>query len=192
MSHSSYFDLSGIIIADNKKDEKKNERIKENMPNYKGHLAGGVVVFAMIFTGMCIMYKPSLSIAIEWLVFTLAGALFPDIDIKSKGQKYFYYIVFFAFIILAARKQFITVTCCSFLILSPMLVRHRGIFHHPLFVIAVPILVWAFLSTLTTSYASKRLLWDTMFFIAGALSHIWLDIGTRHMLRGLFGRKKRW
>jgi len=162
------------------------------MPNYKGHLAGGIVVFAMVFSSICMMQKPSLSIAMEWLIFTLAGALFPDIDIKSKGQKYFYYAVFLFFIVLAARQQFVTVTCCSFIFITPMLVRHRGIFHHPLFVIAVPIMCWAFLSTIITPYTSRRLLWDTMFFIAGALSHIWLDVGTRHMVRGMFGRKKRW
>ena len=162
------------------------------MPNYKGHLAGGIIVFAMIFFGFCMAQKPSLNIAIEWLMFTLAGALFPDVDIKSKGQKYFYYVAFLFFIILAARQQFVTATCCSFIFITPMLVRHRGIFHHPLFVIVVPIVCWSFLSTVITVPASKRLLWDTLFFIAGALSHIWLDVGTRHMLQGLFGRKKRW
>ncbi len=162
------------------------------MPNYKGHLAGGLVVYLLLLLVLFITRMPSALTAIEWLIFTLAGALFPDIDIKSKGQKYFYYGVFLFFVILAARKQFVTVTCCSFIFITPMLVRHRGVFHHPLFVIAVPILCWAFLSTIITPYTSKRLLYDTMFFISGALSHIWLDIGTRHMLRGLFGRKKRW
>lgn len=161
------------------------------MPNYKGHLAGGLIVYLLLFFGLFMAQKPSMLIAIEWLAFTLAGALFPDIDIKSKGQKYFYYVVFLFFIVLAVCQRFEMVTCCSFLILSPMLVRHRGIFHHPLFVIAVPLLLWAFLSIIISPYASRRLLFDALFFIAGALSHIWLDVGTKHMIRGLLGKKKR-
>lgn len=163
------------------------------MPNYKGHLAGGFIVYLLLLCGLFIARMPSLLTAIEWLFFTLAGALFPDIDIKSKGQKYFYHVALFAFIVLAAQQRFEIITCCSFLVLSPMLVRHRGIFHHPLFVIAVPLLFWACCALVLTPSASRRLLWDAIFFIAGALSHIWLDVGTKHTLRGLFGRKKkRW
>ena len=162
------------------------------MPNYKGHLVGGIVIYALLFFCICATQKPSSMVAIEWLIATLAGALFPDIDIKSKGQKYFYYVVFVLFDVLAARQRFELVTCCSFIFLTPMLVRHRGIFHHPLFVIIMPLLLWLFLSTLVPKI-SHRLLMDTGFFIAGALSHIWLDVGTRHMMRGLLIRKKkRW
>jgi len=62
------------------------------MPNYKGHLAGGVVTYCVVLCAL-VGTAPSFMTAGEWLLFTLAGALFPDIDIKSKGQKYFYYLV---------------------------------------------------------------------------------------------------
>src|SRR5579872_4735216 len=110
------------------------------MPNYKGHLAGVIVVYAIILFCLLLTQKASLMTLGEWLIATLAGALFPDIDVKSKGQKYFYYVVFIFFVVLAARQHFELATCCSFLFLTPMLVRHRGIFHHPLFVIALPLL----------------------------------------------------
>ena len=162
------------------------------MPNYKGHLVGGAVIYALLFFCICAAQKPSSMMALEWFIATLAGALFPDIDIKSKGQKYFYYVVFVLFAALAARQRFEWVTCFSFIFLTPMLVKHRGIFHHPLFVIIMPLLLWLFLSTLVPKI-SHRLLVDTGFFIAGALSHIWLDVGTRQMMRGLLARKKkRW
>ncbi|HLC07131.1 MAG TPA: metal-dependent hydrolase [Candidatus Babeliales bacterium] len=159
------------------------------MPNYKGHLVGGLVVYGMIFFGLLGALKPSMLTAGEWLLFTLAGALFPDIDIKSKGQKYFYYVIFLFFIVLVAKEQFHTLTCCSFIIMSPMLVRHRGIFHNPLFVTAMPLLVW-FCASIMVPHVSRQLFFDAMFFIAGALSHIWLDFGTSQMFRRLLSRKK--
>ncbi|HSC25023.1 MAG TPA: metal-dependent hydrolase [Candidatus Babeliales bacterium] len=173
-----------------KKHEKKNSTI---MPGYKGHLAGGVIVFGILFFGVVVGFtKPSLMTACEWLLFTLAGSLFPDIDIKSKGQKYFYYIVFLFFIILTLRQRFEMLACCSFIILSPLLVRHRGIFHSPGFVIAAPMIFWIVISIFMPKI-STQIFFDSVFFIVGALSHLWLDFGTRHMIRRLLTRRsKRW
>lgn len=162
------------------------------MPNYKGHLVGGAVVFGLIFFGLLGALRPSLLTAAEWLFFTLAGALFPDIDIKSKGQKYFYYVVLLFFVAFALQQRFELLVCCSFITISPMLVSHRGIFHHPLFVIVVPLIAWLLVRVLWPDI-SQCLLYDTLFFIAGALSHIWLDLGTSQMMRKVFIKsKKRW
>lgn len=162
------------------------------MPSYKGHLMGGLVVYGVIFVGLVGTTNPSLLTAGEWLLFTLAGALFPDIDIKSKGQKYFYYVFFLFFIVLVAKEQFHTLTCCSFIIMLPMLVRHRGIFHSPWFVITMPLLVWSLISIAMPKIA-QHLFFNILFFITGALSHIWLDFGTSQMLRRLLIKKRnRW
>jgi membrane-bound metal-dependent hydrolase YbcI (DUF457 family) len=162
------------------------------MPNYKGHLVGGMVAYGLLFFGVFAAQKPSLSIAGEWLLFTLAGALFPDIDIKSKGQKYFYYLALLFFIVFAAQRRYEMLSCCSFLIISPMLARHRGIFHNPWFVTATPLIFWLLISA-AFPHLSRQLFYDTLFFIFGALSHIWLDFGTSQMLRRLFmKKKKRW
>ena len=160
------------------------------MPNYKGHLVGGVVAYALFLGAFIGITKPSLLTASEWLFFTLAGALFPDIDIKSKGQKYFYYAVLLFFIVFAAQQKFEMLGCCSFIVMIPMLVRHRGIFHNPLFVIVVPLCVWGIVSSLKPGL-SHRFFLDILFFIVGALSHIWLDLGTSQMMRRLFSKKKR-
>ncbi|MGC2310143.1 MAG: hypothetical protein WA432_00805 [Candidatus Babeliaceae bacterium] len=58
------------------------------MPSYKGHLLGGLVVYsiALLFMATTLSWLTKG----EWLLCTLFGALFPDIDIKSKGQKLFY------------------------------------------------------------------------------------------------------
>jgi membrane-bound metal-dependent hydrolase YbcI (DUF457 family) len=121
----------------------------------------------------------------------LAGSLFPDIDVKSKGQKYFYYVAFICLFVLAYQQHSQMFTCFSFLMITPMLVKHRGIFHSPRFVIALPLLVWVVVATLLPQ-RSSQLFVDTLFFIVGALSHLWLDFGTRQFLWRLFPRKKKW
>lgn len=162
------------------------------MPGYKGHLVGGTVAYGLFLVGVIGMAKPSLLMAGEWLLFALAGALFPDVDIKSKGQKYFYFIVLLFFIAFAAQQRFEMLACCSFVVMVPMLVRHRGIFHNPLFVTIVPLCAWGIVSSLKPAI-SQRFFVDVLFFIVGALSHIWLDLGTSQMMKRLFiKKKKRW
>jgi len=165
------------------------------MPGYKGHLAGGVIAFGMLFfvlVAIVVIKKPSMLTAVEWLLFALAGSLFPDIDIKSKGQKYFYYGVFLFFIVLAVRQRFEMLCCFSFIIITPMLTRHRGIFHSPRFVITIPLILWIFVS-ISMPRIMYQLFFDMLFFIVGALSHLWLDFGARQMIRRSLTRKKtRW
>ena len=162
------------------------------MPGYKGHLVGGVIAFGLLFFGVmsAIVPEPSRFTIGEWLLFALAGCLFPDIDIKSKGQKYFYYVVLVCFIILAARQRFQMLTCFSFIIITPMLVRHRGIFHSPRFVIALPLLLWIVVAMSMPQLATQFFV-DMLFFITGALSHLWLDFGTRQMMSRLLTRRKK-
>jgi len=163
------------------------------MPGYKGHLVGGIIAFGLLFFGIMSAFIPVASrfnIG-EWLLFALAGSLFPDVDVKSKGQKYFYYIVLVCLVVLAVRQQFEMLACFSFIVITPMLVRHRGIFHSPRFVIAVPLLVWVMVA-LSLPKIATPLFFDTLFFIAGALLHLWLDFGTRQMMYKLTRTKKRW
>lgn len=165
------------------------------MPGYKGHLVGGTIAFGLLFfgfMGVAIIQQPPMLTVFEWFLFALAGSLFPDIDIKSKGQKYFYYVIFLFFIILAVHQRFEMLTCCSFITITPMLARHRGIFHSPRFVIIAPLLLWIMVSTAMPK-VSTQFFFDILFFITGALSHLWLDFGTRQMMGRLFSsKKKRW
>ncbi len=165
------------------------------MPGYKGHLVGGTIAFCLVLfglVGLVIIPQPTHLMMGEWLLCVLAGALFPDIDIKSKGQKYFYYAVLVVLFVLAYQQRLQMLTCFSFVMITPMLVKHRGIFHSPRFVIALPLLVWVIVATLLP-HKAMHLFVDTMFFIVGALSHLWLDFGTRQFLWRLFPRKKkRW
>ena len=143
------------------------------MPNYKGHLIGGVATFTLFFL-LLHSFCSSLLTAAGWLVFTLAGSLFPDIDIKSKGQKYFYRLVLLLFIILIIGHKFELMCCFSFIAITPMLARHRGIFHRVWFLVIVSFSAWMVMSCVMPHF-TDQLFFNSLFFLAGALSHVLLD-----------------
>lgn len=150
------------------------------MPNYKGHLVGGFVMYCMAL--FLLALSPSVLTAIEWLLFALLGSLFPDIDIHSKGQKIFYRVLLILFGIVLIKQRFssLLILCCVALL--PQVVRHRGIFHTVWFVIGIPMSL-----VLYTWYCSPVYFdivrWDATFFMLGALSHLWLDLGFKRMFK---------
>jgi len=151
------------------------------MPGYKGHVAGGLVAYALVMYLLSGL-NPSSCTALEWLMFTLAGSLFPDIDIKSKGQKWFYWLIFVCFVMLLVCKRYALLAVLGIGALIPMMVRHRGIFHQLWFVLAVPCAVTLGVAIWAPAYTQIAVL-DALFFTAGAVSHLWLDLGVRRMVR---------
>lgn len=152
------------------------------MPNYKCHLVGGLCAYLIVFFGLIGAHVVSFATAFEWLLFALAGALFPDIDIKSKGQKLFYWIVLLLMIVLLARGHTQPLIIIAVLSMLPLVVRHRGIFHRLWFIIFIPVITAVILCHYFP-YCHTTILYDCLFFIAGAISHLWLDLGLRRMLR---------
>ncbi len=154
------------------------------MSNYKGHLAGGLFFYLITLYGIASYYVcPALPTAIEWLLFALAGSLFPDVDIKSKGQNYFYWLIFALLLFLFFMKRFTLMAIVGVIAVIPQLVRHRGIFHRLWFVILLPIFL-AMALCLYIPSCKTIIFFDALFFVVGALSHLWLDLGLRRMLRG--------
>lgn len=153
------------------------------MSNYKGHLAGGLFVYLLSIYFIVNNQYVSLSSGLEWLLFCLAGSLFPDVDIKSKGQKIFYWIVLILGIILLFNKRGQALLTLGAFAIFPLLVRHRGTTHRLWFVIVVPMSV-AWLACAYWPHCSTIIVYDTLFFIVGAISHLWLDFGWRRLLLG--------
>ena len=152
------------------------------MPGYKGHLVGGVVSYGCLFL-LVYNQHTDCATALSWFAMCCAGALFPDIDIKSKGQKYFYWVLLGLLVWSIVRcktvntpSRFNVVASLAILSCLPMLIRHRGITHEPLFIIACAAGCWYFISSLYPSY-TEILFFHALFFTVGALSHIWLDKG---------------
>lgn len=151
------------------------------MPGYRKHLLFGTVVFVALAS---ILYSShcSLEIMSEWFVCTMAGALFPDVDIKSKGQKYFYRLLFVSIGILFLMSHYSVVVMLVLFSMFPLLVRHRGIFHDPLFIGFCVLVVW-YIVSIYYPLMTRPLGYNLLFFLMGAYSHIILDGGWRIFLR---------
>lgn len=151
------------------------------MPGYKGHLVGGCVVYGALIS---VMYTrcPSQVVALGWLVCALAGSLFPDIDVKSKGQNYFYWLVLCIAIFFLFKRQLQSLAVLSIVSIIPMLVRHRGIFHRWWFIVVVAMGAGGLVCLYVPIY-SRDVFLNVLFFIAGAFSHLWLDVGLRRMFK---------
>lgn len=151
------------------------------MPNYKGHLIGG------FFTYLALLYllrnhSPTVLTIGEWLFFTLMGALFPDIDTKSKGQKFFYRVVFVLLLLLLVQMRFQVIAFVSFVALFPLLIRHRGITHSLWFIMGLSLCTIALAHICVPNFAAI-VFFDTLFFFVGALSHLILDLGLRKVFK---------
>lgn len=146
------------------------------MPGYKTHVVGGMCTFTLLF---CLLQKPCFTscsgvTALSYLFATIFGSLFPDVDTKSKGQMLFYQgILLYLLYLLWYQKimMFMIMTC---VVIIPLLVPHRGLFHNIGFVTLMMAMV-----TLTAYILFPGHTYEIMrhifFFYVGALSHIVLD-----------------
>src|SRR3990167_7033924 len=154
------------------------------MPNYKGHMLGGFLTFAIItFLFVTIgLVTPKFNEIIQYILSALIGSLFPDVDTKSKIQKVFYTILLITLILSLSQSNFMLFAILSFLGLLPLLVHHRGLFHKPIFIVFVAvslIIVCKIYKPELVALISLNLL----FFVFGAFSHIILDIGIKRFFK---------
>lgn len=155
------------------------------MPNYKGHLAGGMITYLIVLAVVTrvLHVAPSPLTAFEWCVATLLGALFPDIDVKSKGQFIFYAATGICLVYAILFRWWLAAVVCSVIVLVPLLVKHRGLLHRFWFVLVCAVVSIVICSAKKLSYCAP-LQWDIFFFVCGAFSHITLDrIQTRLKVR---------
>ena len=152
------------------------------MPGYKGHTIGGLVTFIIL----SLLLKPPLSFAgtIELALMTCIGALFPDVDIKSRGQRYFYIALAALLIFLGLKRRFVLIFFVSLIGMVPLLVHHRGPFHNPKFLIMLVLFIMVSLH-LMQIIGMQKLYWHAVFFLSGALSHLVLDFGCSKFIKKL-------
>jgi len=151
------------------------------MPGYRAHLVGGMAVYGITLY-MLRSYCGSAFVAAEWMLFALAGSLFPDIDTKSKGQKFLYQILLVILIILAIQRKFVLMAILSVTAMVPIIARHRGIFHRWWFVIGLPLVV-ALIIAISAPHYTKIILFDVIFFIVGGVSHLVMDFTVSRLKR---------
>lgn len=155
------------------------------MPGYKGHLIGGFVAFSVTYvvvTACQLVIVNNIMPVITLLLFCLAGALFPDIDTKSKGQKYFYWFILVLLLYFTYAKMFMQLAFLSILATLPMLVKHRGIFHNIWFLLT-GLGALCYLLVLYLPRYDQIIIIHMIFFMMGTISHLWLDLGPHRILK---------
>jgi hypothetical protein len=143
------------------------------MPGYRGHLLGGAVTYL----GLLQMISPkelSIPVIMSGFVFCMIGSLFPDIDIKSKGQKLFYSIALLVLCLFLYYERTDLFIGLSLLAVVPLLVKHRGLFHQVWFLIFISITTGLLIGSFHANF-SVWAMKNALFFLAGTLSHIFLD-----------------
>ena len=151
------------------------------MPGYKTHLIGGAVV-AVPMICMLLSYAQSVTVVATWFVFALAGSLFPDVDTKSKGQKWFYRLVLVLLLALLFQNKFRLFVTLALFAAIPLVVNHRGLFHRLWFVVLLPLAVTIIFSWYLPHYSHDATI-AMIFFIAGTISHLILDFGLGRTFR---------
>lgn len=153
------------------------------MPGYRGHFFGAVLFFCISIALLLV-----LECSISWkmcgqaLLFTLLGALFPDIDTKSQGQKLFYTLIFLLIIGSIFYKKYLfglLVAVCSFV---PLFSNHRARFHSLWFALMLVALV-SVLAITQFSLNATLVLRNGIFFLIGVYSHLVLDFGFKKSIR---------
>ena len=149
------------------------------MAKGSNHIVAGICI------GLCGLYFFQLqNSSVDCLICffaSIAGSLFPDIDIKSKGQKLFYGIMAPFYIFLFAQGQWALCFLVGLSALFPLLCNHRGLYHSLWFIVGFVGLWSAAMVALFPLY-SNQIVIGSLFFICGALSHLWLDFGLKKCL----------
>jgi len=155
------------------------------MPNYRAHLVGGAVSFALVYklANYCIPNQLHTLSIISGLGLALLGSIFPDIDIPSRMQTIFYrsiILLLLATLVFKLWKVFLGASALSCLI---VLIKHRTITHRAWFLLLFP-LVPFFLILNKTSFSVHLAIFFYASFVIGALSHILLDFGIKRLFSG--------
>lgn len=152
------------------------------MSNYKGHLGGGLVSFALLITAFSLFHIRIPVPHLFLLGICLFGSLFPDIDTKSKIQIHGSRVVFLVFGALILLKKWYLASILGFLLCIPLIVHHRTLTHKTWFIVLVPSICYM-LALLYRPLWAISVVWYGIFFVAGAFSHLVLDYGFKKALK---------
>lgn len=146
------------------------------MAGYKGHFIGGLFLGGTGLFGLeqlCI-YQPDPPTAAVLICLVLLGALFPDVDTDSKGQRLFYTFLLILDLALMLKKQYKWAAILGFCAMLPAVGRHRGWTHTwwAMLLVPLPIII------LPIIFYHREPMYTLPFYVAAVLgyfSHLLLD-----------------
>jgi len=154
------------------------------MSDYRGHIWGAVGFFGALSAGMIALsgritdptvVKPFKGGRVVVLFgITLLTALWPDVDIRSKGQRLFYSLFLLIDVALIAMKLYYQSAMLGLLAMIPIVGKHRGWTH----TIWAAVLIPSPLLILPMYFRGAYTLAGLPYFLsafAGYLSHLVLD-----------------
>jgi len=152
------------------------------MPRYQTHLWCNAFAYLMVVTFIAHYHLRLPATYLELLLSSSLGSLFPDIDIKSKGQQISYLILVILLVCLLCSKQCMIAALVGIAALTPLFVAHRGVFHRLWFIAGLTVVMVFILLQLMPLY-HERILANGIFFLMGAMTHLMLDGGWRMVTR---------
>lgn len=146
--------------------------------NFKGHLIGGIVASTLVVTGFWtaghyIGVTATPALLGKAALATLFFSLFPDLDVQSVPQKWFYRSLLIVFLYLAYLKKFKLATLFAILGILPLLSYHRGWTHQIWSMIWFPFLL---------AVAYEYLLSQESFWYSFSIDHVVEYLKTYHWL----------
>lgn len=147
------------------------------MPNYKTHLAAGAVSFLLLMHTVA-AYLPTFTLPVELLplglLLSLVGSIFPDIDVPSKMQKWFFMVCIIGILGAIFTKNHALLASLGISILFVAFLTHRTITHKPFFLLLLGLIPLSF----TIYYLPSQAIPGAalyLYFTLGCLSHVALD-----------------
>lgn len=120
------------------------------MSGYRGHISTAIIFGLLLVAGLSVTtvaaLMPLSEKILKGLIIIWVGvlfALFPDVDIKSKGQILFYRLFFLLDLVLLLNGRFKEAALLGFLALLPILSKHRGWTHSYWAMILIPLPILA-------------------------------------------------
>jgi len=164
------------------------------MPGYKTHSSAaiGSALLLIVATHTKTPFWAWVCLAnVARVVAGLLGGLFPDIDIKSKGQQLLYALVIPLLVAALLAKHVVFSILLSAVAILPPLLPHRGITHNFWFILCAPLIGPLLVYVYCPEYLTYAI--DLyIYFTLGAITHLALDYGPYEMLiRALYGARYR-
>jgi len=114
------------------------------LPGYKGHIAAALVLGAggLALINWLAWFRPEPWQAAVLLGCIVLGALFPDVDTDSRGQKLFYFLLLIINLALMIMGHYRWAAILGFLAMLPVAAKHRGFIHTWWAMLIIPLAVF--------------------------------------------------